>query len=171
MSGSVILALVDVFNFDLSELALDGAGKVSVDLQEILSDPIFAEGQVLTQEIKVAATNAPNVTKAFLDLYRMFQTSREQLGKVDNSLKNREGSLAPLPYEEVRDHFHYNDNYIDELDRAAEAFSLGLEWSDNSRHSDLVNYLNDKHVVSVVLRKDKPGSGTIRFFEPGIKTL
>lgn len=171
LSGSVILALVDAFNFDLAELALDGAGKVSVDLQEILSDPIFADNEVLTQEIKVAATNAPNVTKAFLDLYRMFQKSREQLGKVDSALKDREGSLAPLPYEEVRDHFHYSNNYIDELDRVAEAFSLSVERSGAERHVDLVDYLSRKHDVHVVLRKDKPSSGTVRMFDPVSKTL
>lgn len=171
LSGSVILALVDAFNFDLAELALDGAGKVSVDLQEILTDPIFADNEVLTQEIKVAATNAPNVTKAFLDLYGMFQKSREQLGKVDNALKDRESSLAPLPYEEVRDHFHYNDNYIDELDRAAETFSRSLKRSEADRHTDLVDYLSRTHGVHVVLRKDKPSSGTIRSFEKATKTL
>ena len=171
LSGSVILALVDVFNFDLTELALDGAGKVSVDLQEILTDPVFADNEVLTQEIKVAATNAPNVTKAFLDLYAMFQKSREQLGKVDNALKDHAASLAPLPYEEVRDHFHYTDNYIDEMDRAAEAFSKSVEQRGADRHADLVDYLTNTHCVHVVLRKDKPSSGTIRSFDSATKTL
>lgn len=171
LSGSVILALVDTFNFDLSELALDGAGKVSVDLQEILTDPIFADNEVLTQEIKVAATNAPNVTKAFLDLYAMFQKSREQLGKVDNALKDRETSLAPLPYEEVRDHFHYNDNYIDELDRAAEGFSASVGNTGRERAADLTDYLRHRHGVHVVLRKDKPSSGTVRTYDPATKTL
>lgn len=171
LSGAVILALVDVFNFDLSELALDGVGKVSVDLQEVLSDPIFSDNDVLIQEIKVAATNAPNVTKAFLDLYQMFQKSREQLGKVDNELKDREGSLAPLPYEEVRDHFHYNDNYIDDLDRAAEEFARALKSNAQGRHGGLVDHLRERHGVHVVLRKDKPSSGTVRAFEPATKTL
>jgi predicted transcriptional regulator/transcriptional regulator with XRE-family HTH domain len=171
LSGSVILSLVDVFNFDLSELALDGAGKVSVDLQEILKDPIFTDNEVLTPEIKVAATNAPNVTKAFLDLYGMFQKSREQLGKVDSALKDRETSLAPLPYEEVRDHFHYNDNYIDDLDRAAEAFSTRVGNIGRERDADLVDYLRHTHGVHVVLRKDKPSSGTLRTYDPATKTL
>ncbi|WP_183527245.1 helix-turn-helix domain-containing protein [Yoonia ponticola] len=171
LSGSVILALVDTFNFDLSELALDGAGKVSVDLQEILNDPIFTENKVLTQEIKIAATNAPNISKAFLDLYRMFQKSREQLGEVDNALKDHETSLAPLPYEEVRDYFHYTDNYIDALDRAAEAFALSLPRSDAGRHADMVDYLLKTHGVKVVMRKDKPGSSTLRAYDPTTKTI
>jgi XRE family transcriptional regulator, fatty acid utilization regulator len=171
LSGSVILALVDAFKFDLSELALDGTGKVAVDLREVLTDPIFAELDVLTQEIKVAATNAPNVTKALLDLYRMFQKSREQLGKVDDSLKDREGSLAPLPYEEVRDYFHYNDNYIDELDRTAEAFAEGLEKGGAGRQADLTKYLRDRHGVQVVLRKDAPSSDTLRAFDPASRTV
>lgn len=171
LSGSVILALVDAYNFDLSELALDGAGKMSVDLQEILADPMFAETKVLTQEMKVAATNAPNVTKALLDLYRMFQRSREQLGKVDSTLKDRETSLAPLPYEEVRDHFHYNNNYIDALDRVAEEFSRSVKRTGVDRHADLSDYMSQKHGISVVLRKDRPGSGTVRTFNPAAKTL
>lgn len=171
LSGSVMLALVDVFNFDLSELALDGAGKVSTDLQEILSDPVFADSKILTQEIKVAATNAPNVTKAFIDLYRAFQKSREQLGEVDSTLKDRAMSFAPLPYDEVRDHFHYNDNYIDELDRAAEAFSRSLGQSKNGRHADIAEYLEKTHGVQVVLRKDKPGSETLRAFDTATKTI
>lgn len=171
LSGAVLLSLVDVFNFDLSELALDGAGKVSIDLQEILSDPIFSETKVLTQEIKVAATNSPNVTKAFLDLYRMFQKSREQLGEVDNALKDREGSLAPLPYEEVRDYFHYNDNYIDALDRAAETFAQSLNRSEAGRYADVAEYLREKHSIHVVLRKDEPSSGTVRSFDPAAHTI
>lgn len=171
LSGSVILALVDAFNFDLSELALDGAGKMAVDLQDILSDPMFSETKVLTQEMKVAATNAPNVTKALLDLYRMFQRSREQLGKVDSTLKDREASLAPLPYEEIRDHFHYNDNYIDTLDRVAEAFSESVPQTSAERHADLSEYLSRTHGINVVLSKDKPGSGTLRSFNAATKTL
>lgn len=171
LSGSVLLALVDAFNFDLSELALDGTGKVAVDLREILNDPLFAEINVLTQEIKVAATNAPNVTKALIDLYQMFQKSREQLGKVDDSLKDREGALAPLPYEEIRDFFHYKDNYIDELDRTAEAFAKGLKKGAAGRLQDLTCYLHDKHGVHVVLRKDAPSSGTLRAYDQSTKTV
>lgn len=171
LSGSVILALVDAFNFDLSELALDGTGKVAVDLREILTDPIFADTPVLTQEIKVAATNAPNVTKALLDLYQMFQKSREQLGKVDSSLKDREGSLAPLPYEEVRDYFHYKDNYIDEIDRTAEEFSRTLRKGTSGRQDDISTYLRDKHGVHVVLRKDAPSSCTLRAFDEATRTI
>lgn len=171
LSGSVILALVDVYDFDLSELSLDEAGKIAVDLQEILSDPLFADNRVLIQEMKVAASNAPNIARAFLDLYQMFQKSREQLGEVDNALKDREGSLAPLPYEEVRDYFHYKDNYIDELDRAAEACARALPHGPAGRHADLAGYLAERHRIDVVLRKDRPSSGTVRVFDPARRTL
>lgn len=171
LSASVILSLVDVFKFDLSELALDDAGKVSADLQEILSDPVFADTKVLTQEIKVAAANAPNVTKAFLNLYQMFQKSREQLGQVDNSLHRHETSLAPLPYEEVRDHFHYNNNYLDELDRAAERFAGTLQDPEASRGAQIRDYLETEHKIRVIFPKDHSEAGAIRRFDPRTRKL
>ena len=54
---------------------------------------------------------------------KFFQKTREQLGQLDTTLSETEAAVAPLPYEEVRDYFHYKDNYIDELDREAESFA------------------------------------------------
>lgn len=171
LSASVILALFDVFDFDLSELALDESGKVAVDLGEILSDPIFADDTVLPQELKVAASNTPNMVRAFLGLYQVFQQTRAQLGQIDHRLAETEASVTPLPYEEVRDYFHYKDNYIDELDRKAEAFAKILDHSENQRATQLVEYLADTHGVRVMETKKAAEAGAIRRYDPATKTL
>ncbi len=50
-------------------------------------------------------------------------------GSLDDMLSvGMGGEQSSLPYEEVRDYFHYIDNYVDDLDRAAEqtAEALGI---------------------------------------------
>ena len=171
LSASVILSLFSNFSFDLSELALDEAGKVTIDLREILSDPVFADVQILPQELKVAASNTPNMVKAFLGLYQVFQKTREQLGQVDSALAQSEASLTPLPYEEVRDYFHYKDNYIDDIDRVAEGFAKTITQRGTERATALADYLQETHGIRVVTTKAAAEAGSIRRYDPATQTL
>jgi predicted transcriptional regulator/DNA-binding XRE family transcriptional regulator len=171
LSASVILALFNGFGFDLSELALDESGKIAVDLGEILSDPVFTDTHIMPQELKIAASNTPNMVRAFLGLYQVFQKTREQLGQLDTTLSETEAAVAPIPYEEVRDYFHYKDNYIDELDREAEAFARTITASDRQRYVLLADYLNDAHGIRVVETKTAAEAGAIRRYDPVSHTL
>ncbi|MEL7116323.1 MAG: short-chain fatty acyl-CoA regulator family protein [Pseudomonadota bacterium] len=171
LSASVILALFNSFGFDLSELALDESGKIAVDLGEILSDPVFADTRILPQELKIAASNTPNMVRAFLGLYQVFQKTREQLGQLDTTLSETEAAVAPIPYEEVRDYFHYKDNYIDELDREAEAFARTITQSGKQRYVLLADYLSDAHGIRVVETKSAAEAGAIRRYDPVSHTL
>ena len=103
LSASVILSLFNEFGFDLSQLALDETGRIATDLRQILADPVFSDVTIQTQELKIAASNAPNVVRALLGLYQVFQKTREQLGQLDTTLSETEAAVAAVPYEEVRD--------------------------------------------------------------------
>ncbi|MEM9475445.1 MAG: short-chain fatty acyl-CoA regulator family protein [Pseudomonadota bacterium] len=171
LSAAVILSLFNEFGFDLSELALDESGRIAVDLRQILADPVFAETNIQPQELKIAASNTPNVVRALLELYAVFERTRTQLGEADQHLESTESSAKALPYEEVRDYFHYKDNYIDELDRAAEVFSRAITGSDNQRFALMAEYLSDAHGIRVVETKRAAEAGTLRRFDPGTQTL
>ena len=171
LSASVILALFNEFGFDLSQLALDESGRIATDLRQILADPVFAEANIQTQELKIAASNAPNVVHALLGLYQVFQKTREQLGQLDSTLSETEAAVAPVPYEEVRDYFHYKDNYIDELDHVAEAFARTITQRDKQRYVLLADYLSDAHGVRVVETKSAAEAGAIRRYDPVSHTL
>lgn len=171
LTASVILALVDTFQFDLSELSLDDAGRVATDTQEILADPVFSDIQIMHQEIKIAANNTPNMVKAFQHLYQIFQNTREQLGQVDNALPQFETTVAPLPFEEVRDHFHHKDNYIDELDRVAEDFALSCLSETHRRHDHLIEYLRSKHGITVSFVTGEYSENFIRRYDHATKVL
>ncbi len=57
---------------------------------------------------------------------RLARRPRSSLAQLNEALGRDETALAAAPWEEVRDFFHYCDNYIDPIDRAAEHFAAQL---------------------------------------------
>ena len=49
------------------------------------------------------------------------------LASLDEALGREDARTQASPWEEVRDFFHYCDNYIDAVDRAAERFAKRAE--------------------------------------------
>ncbi len=121
VSSTVLLALVQEFDFDVSELALGDGERMVSDLREALADPVFAD-QVPLADLRLIASNGPAFARAFLTLHRAYAEANERLASLDEALGQQEVRAGFLPWEEVRDFFHYCDNYIDAVDRAAERF-------------------------------------------------
>ncbi|MGB5868583.1 MAG: short-chain fatty acyl-CoA regulator family protein [Albidovulum sp.] len=122
MSASVVLALARDFGMDITELATGDAERIVSDMREALADPVFADTTPPLADLRLAASNAPAFARAFLELHRAYRQSHERLASLDEAL-GRDESPRSSPWEEVRDFFHYCDNYLDAVDRAAERFS------------------------------------------------
>jgi hypothetical protein len=105
-------------------------------MREALADPVFAEGSPPLADLRLAASNAPALARAFLDLHRAYRQTHERLASLDEAL-GHEGRATPSPWEEVRDFFHYCDNYIDAMDRAAERFASQAK-GDLAAHTEAV---------------------------------
>jgi XRE family transcriptional regulator, fatty acid utilization regulator len=71
---------------------------------------------------------APRLAREYLELHRAYRQADERLKLADQAMSLDEDATASslLPYEEVRDFFHYQDNYLDDLDVAAEALAAKL---------------------------------------------
>ena len=122
VSTGVVLALAQEFGFDVAELSTGDAERLVTDMREALADPIFTDSPPLA-DLRLAASNAPALARAFLALHRAYRQSHERLASLDEALGREGTSVQASPWEEVRDFFHYCDNYIDAVDRAAERFS------------------------------------------------
>lgn len=151
LTASVMLALADGFNLDLSELMTDASDRLVADLREAMADPVFGEGAPSLQELKTVATTAPDMARAMLGLYESYRKSNERLASVDAALSQNPQTGLPTAYEEVRDFFHYADNYIDPLDRAAEALAGELGEFGPDRLRRLILYSAEMHNLRVVL--------------------
>ncbi|KEP70821.1 Cro/Cl family transcriptional regulator [Thioclava dalianensis] len=123
VSAQVVLALASEFGLDVTELSAGDAERLVTDMREALADPIFSETAPPIADLRLAASNAPALARAFLEMHRAYRQTHERLASLDEAL-GRDGTQTVLsPWEEVRDFFHYCDNYIDAVDRAAERFS------------------------------------------------
>ena len=123
VSAAVVLGLAQEFGFDVTELSSGDAERLVSDMREALADPVMAEAAPPLADLRLVASNAPALARAFLDLHRAYRQSHERLASLDEALGRSDGAMRPSAWEEVRDFFHYCDNYIDAVDREAEAFA------------------------------------------------
>ena len=119
VSTAVVLSLAVEFGVDVTELSSGDTERLVSDIREALADPIFDAPPPLA-DLRLVASNAPMLARAFLDLHRAYRQSHERLASLDEALGRDDRRTVPSPWEEVRDFFHYCDNYIDAIDRAAE---------------------------------------------------
>jgi len=123
VSTAVVLGLAQEFGFDVTELQSGDEARLVGDMREALADPVFTGSPPALADMRLAAANAPALARAFLDLHAAYRQTHERLASLDEALGREDARLRPSPWEEVRDFFHYCDNYIDAVDRAAERFA------------------------------------------------
>ena len=123
VSTPVVLALAQEFGFDVTELSTGDAERLVSDMREAMADPLFGDTTPPLADLRLTASNAPALARAFLDLHRAYRQTHERLASLDEALGREDARIQPSPWDEVRDFFHYCDNYIDAVDRAAERFA------------------------------------------------
>jgi len=165
LSSTVVLALAQEFGFDVTELSSGDSERLLSDMREALADPIFADIMPPQADIRFAASNAPAMTRAFLELHRAYRQTQERLASLDEALGRDDARLQPSPWEEVRDFFHYCDNYIDAVDRAAETFAKGRDTAYWVR-TKAENILRAQNIKIFYLDQD-----TMRQFDHETQTL
>src|SRR5690606_19463432 len=93
----------------------------------------------------------------------------EQLASLDNQLGRASSIAEPAPYEEVRDFFHFIDNYVHELDIAAENLAAKLDIAGRDSSLVLPQYMEDRHRVRVA--RATPDETILRRFDPAARVL
>ncbi|RJG20997.1 short-chain fatty acyl-CoA regulator family protein [Massilia cavernae] len=100
----------------------DSASLVA-DVRDVLSDLPGTEPTSLA-ELKMLVENMPGVARAILQLQRRYRMTAERAESLEAQFDSNEanqGSLPPSADEEVRDYLNRRQNYIGELDDAAES--------------------------------------------------
>ncbi len=162
VSSAVILGLVQEFGFDVNELAVGDSERMVADLREALADPVFSDASPALVDLRLVASNAPTLARAFLALHQAYRQSNERLASLDEALGQSDARPGTSPWEEVRDFFHYCDNYIDAVDHAAERFT------ENKDADKAIADAFDRLGVSV--RQASEGAA-IRRYDRGAKSL
>jgi predicted transcriptional regulator len=171
----VLLALNATFGLDLQTFSEGDEARLMADLREVLSDPALGES-ISTAELREVALNMPAVGRALVGLHRKSRQAVEQAAAMAARLgEDRQAEMAILPstpFEEVRDFFYANHNYISVLDETAEAISQRVKMQPGQAASALAAYLENSLRVRVVIYGiEELSSGIQRRFDTRTRTL
>jgi predicted transcriptional regulator/transcriptional regulator with XRE-family HTH domain len=165
VSATVLIALMDKFKMDFSELASGEADRLLSALSETLGDSIFEGYSPTLQELKLITHNAPGFAHALIACHRAYRMTSEQLLTLDRDQGH--GLSEVTPYEEVRDFFHFVDNYIHDLDIAAEELAATIKLSQDPR-SGLINWLEREYKINIGFA---PADAPLRDFDQSQRRL
>lgn len=160
LSRAAVLALAEQ-GFDITPLDANETARLIADMREALADPVFDQTPAMA-ELEVMAATAPKLAHSFLTLHRAHRAANERLAALDDRIGREDTAAGRSPWEEVRDFFHYCDNYIDAVDKAAEGF-VGRAGGDVQA---LAGWLENRHGVSVRTEGD-----ALRHYDATTKTL
>ncbi|HYD30285.1 MAG TPA: short-chain fatty acyl-CoA regulator family protein [Azospirillaceae bacterium] len=170
----VLLRLCSLFEIDVASFVEDEEARLLSDLREALADPLFAGAPVAAGELRNAITASPELARRVLSLHQAYQKLHERVQSLADSLSHQERGeqLAgpQFPYEEVRDYFHYCNNYIGPLDEAAERLVEQGEFRRGDMVNDLARHLKTRHDVRIKIVADDAETA-MRRFDPSTATL
>lgn len=109
----------------------------------------------------------PAIADAYVQLAKKHHESIQRLDILDEALSADNAAGGRLPWEQVRDWFHIQNNYVDSLDRLAENYARSISDDEESiLTSQLVQTLERQ---GTILKFDQ--SGPVRFYDPEAKSL
>ncbi len=162
VATTVVLGLAQEFGLDVTELSTGDSERLVSDMREALADPVFADTVPPLADLRLTASNAPTLARAFIELHRAYRQTHERLASLDEALGREDARTQSSPWDEVRDFFHYCDNYIDAIDRAAERFG-----GDNRDLRQVAMASLGKAGIEV----EFSDTGPLRRYDPASKTL
>lgn len=171
VTAAVLLRLAEAFGGDMSQFAEDTDKRLLGELDSALQDRTLRSQAVPPPQLARMVEQAPELVEAFLLLYQRHQRLQEEYAQTVDRFYGEVGGetrpepIAPLPHEEVRDHFNRRNNYIDRLDRLAEALAADTKLVPGERAARLRTLLRDECGVEVVATGDVADSGVLRRYD------
>lgn len=118
----ILLRIGAVLEVDPQIFSEHDSASLVADVRDVLGDLPGTEPASLA-ELKMLVENMPGMARAILQLQRRYRMAAERAEALEAQFDSGEGShgaFAPSADEEVRDYLNRRQNYIGELDEAAE---------------------------------------------------
>jgi predicted transcriptional regulator/DNA-binding XRE family transcriptional regulator len=125
LNPALLEKLSRLYPLDWPNFEADDVGRLTASLREALADPLF-DGEIPSDQLARMAEQQPALAQRFVSLHSAYRRSGQRLEMIDEALTAENVDGARLPWEEVRDWFHLANNYVDQLDRAAETLAYRL---------------------------------------------
>ena len=175
LTVAVLLRITEVFGVDATFFASNDDTRLIAELREVTMDRDLGV-EVDVAEIADIVGTHPTLARAMINLHQRYRLTSTQLAAAtedrfsDGSGFNPGSGSITMPHEEVRDFFYQRQNYLHDLDTAAEDLTVRMRMN----RADLANELSDRltrvHGVHIVKRTDL-GDNVMHRFDPNTRTL
>jgi hypothetical protein len=175
LTVSVLLRITEVFGVDATFFASEDDTRLVAELREVTLDRDVAIDVDLT-EVSDMVSSHPGIARAMVNLHRRYRLTTAQLAAAtedryadSSGFSSGSGSIT-MPHEEVRDYFYQRQNYLHELDTAAEDLTIRMRMHRAELSRELADRLTRVHGVHIKRRIDLGGT-VLHRYDPDSKTL
>jgi predicted transcriptional regulator/transcriptional regulator with XRE-family HTH domain len=171
LTVAVLLRIAEVFGVDATFFASQDDTRLVAELREVMMDRDLGL-QVELSEVADLVGAHPNIARAVVNLHRRYQLTAAQLATAtEERFNDGSGSGAiTMPHEEVRNYFYERQNYLHELDTAAEELTIRMRRHSGDLARELSRRLTEIHGVHINKRIDL-GDTVLHRYDPKTKTL
>jgi XRE family transcriptional regulator, fatty acid utilization regulator len=177
LTVAVLMRITEVFGVDATFFASEDDTRLVAELREVTLDRDLDIDVDLTEVADLVGAH-PTLARAMVNLHRRYRLTTTQLAAATedrfsdgSSSGSSSGSgTISMPHEEVRDYFYQRQNYLHELDAAAEDLTDDLRMHRGDLARDLADRLKAVHGVTIRRRLDL-GDTVLHRFDPATRTL
>ena len=163
LTVAVLLRITEVFGVDATFFASQDDTRLVAELREVMMDR-DVDLDVDLAEIADMVGAHPTLARAMVNLHRRYRLTTTQLAAAtedrfaDGSGYSSGSGAITMPHEEVRDYFYQRQNYLHELDTAAEELTVRMRMHRAELARELSDRLTRVHGVHIVRRIDLGGT-------------
>ena len=171
LTVSVLMRITEVFGVDATFFAPNDDTRLVAELREATMDEDLGIDVDIAEIADLVSTH-PAVARAMVGLHRRYRLATTQLAAAtEDRFSDGSGTGAiTMPHEEVRDYFYERQNYLHELDTAAEEFIVRMQMTRSELSRELAERLSRVHGVRIVRRLEL-GDNVLHRYDPETKTL
>jgi predicted transcriptional regulator/transcriptional regulator with XRE-family HTH domain len=171
LTVAVLLRITEVFGVDATFFASQDDTRLVAELREVMFDRDL-DAEVDPSEVAEMVSGHPAIARAVVNLHRRYRITTAQLAEAtEDRFSDGSGSGSiTMPHEEVRDYFYQRQNYLHELDTAAEDLTIRMRMHRGDLAGELSRRLTEVHGVHIIRRIDL-GDTVLHRYHPGSKTL
>ena len=171
LTVAVLLRITEVFGVDATFFASQDDTRLVAELREVTFDRDL-DVDIAPAEVAEMVSAHPAIARAMVNLHRRYRITTAQLAAATEDRFNDgsgSGSIT-MPHEEVRDYFYQRQNYLHELDSAAEDLTTRMRMHRGDLAGELSRRLTEVHGVHIIRRIDL-GDRVLHRYRPETKTL
>ena len=172
LTVAVLLRITEVFGVDATFFASQDDTRLVAELREVTMDRDLGIGVDLSEVADIVNAH-PTLARAMVNLHRRYRITTAQLAAATEDRfsdgSSGSGSIT-MPHEEVRDYFYQRQNYLHELDTAAEDLTVRMRMHRGDLAGELARRLTEVHGVHIVRRIDL-GDTVLHRYDPASRTM